>query len=433
MKYSIKTLIKANILLFIIFIIFIIFILGNSAYALTGVNPNGVNVRSHGVTTVFITFQGTAGQTSSEGFWCGEITVGANTVTNTNPCVHGTLFGFLPKKLNLSRGSGTLGASNLTDIMTIPSSVSRRAYQDAKKGNKSSFFYVRKFSGAGGDQYVAVTCRMAGGGARVPLALTNVDLVFRSDEGDKPITLIAQNALSPKIGATVSYNGSGRLKGRWEIVQPGDIEPTANDLLTEASLPLELRGLQRRYTVLERFNKFLPPTGRAFIPGPRSEKIPTKVKGPYKLLFRVEATYDKEGNSNTTTGVTQSGGVAGFTMPVLRYYVASDDSIRDAYATSGKQGRLSLLSPLNNIVLQKKSPVRFSWKKVLNTKVYYLEVKSSNKLILSAALGANENSYTAPPWLSQKATSPLRWRVVSKSNNGNAQATSEWRNLTYGR
>jgi len=170
-------------------------------------------------------------------------------------------------------------------------------------------------------------------------------------------------------------------------------------LLTEASLPLELRGLQRRYTLLERFNVFLPPTGRAFIPGPKNIKIPTRVKGPYKILFRVEATYDKEGNSNTTTGVTQSGGVAGFTMPTLRYYVESEENVRDALAANGQQARLGLLAPLNNVVLPKNRPIRFSWKGVSNTKLYTLEVKNNNSVVLSAALKANQKSYMAPPWL----------------------------------
>lgn len=403
----------------------------NTAFALTGVNPTGVNVRSHGVTTVFLTFQGTAGQTSPNGFWCGEITVPANTVTNTNPCVPGTLFGFLPKRLDQSRTSGTLGASNVTDIMSIPSSVSRRAYQDAKAGNKSSFFYVRKFSDANGDQFVAVTCRMAGGGARVPLALTNVDLVFRTEEGDKPVTLLSQNTVSPNVGATINYNGSGRLKGRWEVVQPGDPEPTANDLLTEASLPIELRGLQQHYTVLERFNVFLAPTGRAFIPGPKNIKIPTRVKGPYKILFRVEATYDKEGNSNTTTGVTQSGGVAGFSMPVLRYYVASEQDVQGAYAKAGAQARLSLLSPASNVVLKKGQLVKFKWQPVAGTTHYRLEVKDNNTNILSAALKPNQTSYTAPPWFSSRSSGKaLRWRVISKTSGGKIGAASGWRNLT---
>ncbi len=402
-----------------------------NAMALSGVNPTGVNVRTHGVTTVFLTFQGTAGQTSPEAFWCGEITVPANTVTSSNPCVPGTLFGFLPKRLNLARGSGTGGASNVTDIMTIPSSVSRRAFQDAKSGNKSSFFYVRRFSGPNGDQFVAVTCRMAGGGARVPLGLSNVDLVFRTDEGDKPVTLLAQNARSPKVGAVINYNGSGRLKGRWEVVQPGDPEPTATDLLSEASLPIELRGLQNQYTFLERFNVFLPPTGRAFIPGPKASKIPTRVKGPYKLLFRVEASYDKEGNSNTVTGVTQSGGVAGFSMPVLRYYVASENEVDSAYALAGKQQRITLMGPANNVVINQNQRVNFKWQQALNTKFYQLEVKdSNNKIVLSAALKSNQTSYTTPPWFSKHADKPLRWRVVSKLNQNSVTGSSEWRNLT---
>ena len=412
-------------------IVVIALLMVSPAHALTGVNPTGVNVRSHGVTSVFITFQGTAGQSSSEGFWCGEITVPANTVTTTNPCVPGTLFGFLPKQLNLSRSSGTLGATNLTDIMTIPSSVARRAYQDAKAGNKSSFFYVRKFSGVGGDQYVAVTCRMAGGGARVPLALTNVDLVFRDKEGDKPVTLLAQNTVAPNIGATITYNGSGRLKGRWEVVQPGDEQPTATDLLSEASLPIELRGSQRRYTLLDRFNVFLPPTGRAFVPGPKNIKIPTRVKGPYKILFRVEATYDKEGNSNTTTGVTQSGGVAGFSLPVLRYYVASADEVRNAYLTSGIRGRLNLKAPDNNVVLNQGQNVTFSWSPVLGAKYYVLEVKNSNTEALKAILKRDQISYQAPPWLADNTESPLRWRVVAMMDDGNGKVASGWRNISF--
>ena len=402
-----------------------------SVMALTGVNPTGVNVRTHGVTTVFLTFQGTAGQTSSEAFWCGEITVPANTVTTTNPCVPGTLFGFLPRRLNLARDSGTGGASNVTDIMTIPSSVSRRAFQDAKAGNRSSFFYVRRFSGPTGDQFVAVTCRMAGGGARVPLALTNVDLVFRTDEGDKPVTLLAQNTQSPKVGALIKYNGSGRLKGRWEVVQPGDTEPTATDLLSEASLPIELRGLQNQYTFLERFNVFLPPTGSAFIPGPKPRKIPTSVRGPYKLLFRVEASFDKEGNSNNTIGITESGGVAGFSLPVLRYYVASQENVNDALAQVGSQQRVNLIGPANNVILNQNERIQFKWQKVIGARFYQLEVKdNTNQMVLSAALKDNQNSYISPPWFSKHADKPLRWRVVSKVNQNNVIGTSEWRNMT---
>ena len=59
-------------------------------------------------------------------------------------------------------------------------SVSRRAYQAAVDGQTSTFFYVRRFvSNTGGpDEYVFVTCRLTGGGARTPLALLDVQLAY---------------------------------------------------------------------------------------------------------------------------------------------------------------------------------------------------------------------------------------------------------------
>ena len=141
-----------------------------AGHAVSAVNPSGVNVRSNGATTVFLTFQNLRpGQIAAESFWCGAVT--STGVSNTNPCVPGTLFGRLPARNNLSRPSGTGGFSNLTDIMTIPASVSRRAYQSARSGDDATFFYVRRFVENGVDEFVTVTCRMAGGGARSPLAL----------------------------------------------------------------------------------------------------------------------------------------------------------------------------------------------------------------------------------------------------------------------
>ena len=394
-------------------------------FALTGVHPTGVNVNTHGTTTVFLTFQGTEGQISTEAFWCGDITVPANTVTSFDPCVPGTLYGFLPQRLNLSQRSGTRGVSNTTDIMTIPASVARRAYQDAARGERSAFFYVRKFTGADGDRYVAVTCRLAGGGARVPLALTDVRIRFQTEEGDRPIAQLVRDGMPPPVTARIHYNGSGRLKGRWEVMMPGDPEPTPEDLLTEATLPVERRGLQQRYTVIDRFDVFLTPTGRIDLPGPDPARIPTHVDGPYKILLRVEATADKEGDSVTLAGVATSGGVAGFPMPVLRYFVSPE---RQALgAVDG--GRLHLLRPLPGQVADSGQPVIFAWQDTAGAVVYELSVISAHETVLSAMLRAGTEVYTAPPWLADHAAEPLRWRVRALSADGRAQAASEWRSL----
>ncbi|MBC7999356.1 MAG: hypothetical protein IAF58_15505, partial [Leptolyngbya sp.] len=244
------------------------------AHAVT-VSPRGVNVRTFGPTTVFLTFFGLDDQRPAEALWCGAINANQS-------CVPGTVFGRLPIRSNLATRSGN---NNLTDIMTIPASVARRAYQDALRGNASEFFYVRRFvSSTGGvDEFVAVTCRLAGGGARVPLSLTNVRLEFvgsaEAASSTRVIQIVAQGQQPPVWQADIRYNGTGRLKGRWEVVLPGDTLPTRQDLLTEATLPIEQRGLQRRYTLVDSFDRFLPPTGQVILPGPDPAKLPKNTTG----------------------------------------------------------------------------------------------------------------------------------------------------------
>jgi hypothetical protein len=169
------------------------------------------------------------------------------------------------------------------------------------------------------DEYVAVTCRLAGSGARVPFSITSVKLQVNGDK-NAPAIAIGNNISS--FGAQITYNGTGRLKGRWEVVLPGDPLPNERDLLTAASLPLEQRGLQRRYTELQRFDLFLQPTGSVFLPGSNPAKFPRGTTGTHLILLRIEATDDFQGNSNIGTGIVNSGGVAGFPMPIFRYSVS---------------------------------------------------------------------------------------------------------------
>ena len=126
-------------------------------FAQIKVHPSGVNVNTNGATTVFLSFGRLVDQVPVEAFWCGEI----NEITNE--CVPNTLFGRLPIRYDLSKIDAN---GRFTDIMSIPASVARRAYQAAQQGDDSRFFYVRRFQSTVGalDEYVAVTCRLAGGG-----------------------------------------------------------------------------------------------------------------------------------------------------------------------------------------------------------------------------------------------------------------------------
>ncbi len=399
-------------------------------FAVTGVNPSGVNVRSSGSTTVFLTFQNLeTDEQPLEAFWCGDLVLSGGPVFNSNPCDPSTIFGRLPARLNRSTVSGAAGFRNLTDIMTIPASVSRRAFQEALRGRASQFFYVRRFSSG---VFVAVTCRMAGGGARVPLALIDVRIGFKDPDGSavlKPIYNVTRSGELPPFGAQIKYNGSGRLRGRWEVTLPGDTQPSERDLLTEATLPVEERGLQRRFTLLERFEVFLTPIGEVFIPGPKFNTPPTEAGGLHKILLRIEASDDREGNSNIGGGLTvNSGGVAGFPMPVLRYFVGSSEQIS---ALQSAVNEIKLMLPGDQAFLAP-TPVEFTWIDISNAAFYRVEVEDDNGPVVEALIKPGVSSYTAPPWLQEKTGVPLRWRVVSMNNNGNLLAASSWRSFQIG-
>jgi len=409
------------------------------AAAVTGVNPFGVNVRSNGPTTIFLTFQSLdPGETAVEAFWCGELLPAVATanpnlqlpfaVQSTDPCEPASVYGRLPLRLDRSRASGSGTFANLTDIMSIPASVARRAFQDAQAGLNSAFFYVRRFSGPAGDRFVIVTCRMAGGGARVALALLNVELRFEGERGTASIAAVRRDEVPPSFAARLQYNGTGTLKGRWEVVMPGDAEPSEDDLLTEATLPIERRALQRRYTLIDRFEIFLPPTGQARIAGPDPRRLPHAVDGAYKVLLRVEASDDKEGDSNTGGGrVVNSGGVAGFPLPVLRYFIGSGDELQRLAAASSS---VRLFAPEADSTRKAEALIEFSWLETEPAVLARLQVEADGKPVFGAVVRGGAGRYAAPPFFGEaQRGKTLRWRVVTVTEAGAEQAASPWQSL----
>jgi hypothetical protein len=391
------------------------------------VNPNGVNVNAQNATTVFLTYGGLGSiYAPADAEWCGELMSAAPAIGLK--CDPATVFGRLPARYDQSRRSGTGG---FTDIMSIPASVSRRAYQAAEVGANSAFYYVRRFvpANAGTEVYVVVTCRMAGGGARVPLALTDVQLAFGVAT---PVLFLEEGAIAPSLQAEIRYNGTGRLKGRWEVVLPGEVLPEPRDLLTEASLPLEERGSQRRYTEVTRFNVFLPPSGKYTLSGPDPSRIPTTVAGTYLLLLRIEASDDKEGDSNlglvgAGSGVVHSGAVAGFPLPTLRYLVGSGGSELSP-ATAERDPSFTLLEPPAGAGLAA-AGVLFTWSELAAAELYRLEVQSWERTpLLTAVIRRGTSRYSAPPWLAERtAGKPFRWRVVAVDAAGRSIQSLPWR------
>lgn len=378
------------------------------------VNPTGVNVNSQNPTIVSLTFgQIPPGYFPAEALWCGEL-IPAPAPALGLQCRPDTIFGSLPARYNRAQATGNLG---LSDIMSIPPSVVRRAYQSAVEGESAGFFYVRRFVSTTGepDQFVNVTCRMTGGGARVPFALTNVEIKTPVSE---PVLFLKPGEKFPKINVEIQYNGTGRLKGRWEIVQPGEEPPSEFDLLTEATLPIEKRATQKRFTQVSRFNHFLPPGGKFTLNFAENDRVPTNVEGQYILLLRIEATDDKESDSDLAAvgvgnGIIHNGAVAGFPIPTLKYFVVGkSDTILwevDSYQQIIDRGA----SEINKVFV-------FSWKPQSDSALYRLEVfDEQENVILSALLLPPVTTYRAPSWFSeQSASKKLKWRVAAINSAG---------------
>jgi hypothetical protein len=377
------------------------------------VSPSETTVYSQGATSVFLTFGNLGNRSPVESTFCGALISAAPDLGMK--CDPATIFGRLPVRYNQARPSGT---NAYTDIMSVTPSVARRAYLDAASGANSSFFYVRRFvvntGPSGPDEYVPVTLRMGGNGAAVPFSITNVRLLW--DGGNKTVPFVKSGEQLPRITAEIFYTGTGRLIGRWEIVKPSEEAPTPRDLLPEASLPPEERGTQRRFTELKRFNVFLAPGGRTLVPGPENARIEKTVEGMYLLLLRIEAAQDGLNRSNLQSvnaglGTVDSGGAAGFAMPVLRYYVGTGgDSHADEFNVA-----LNVLAPVDEAQFTLAQSILFSWPSIPEAKHYRLEVEDLNRtVVFSAILLRDTNTYRAPAMLlAPGGQTVLRWRVIA--------------------
>lgn len=401
------------------------------------VNPTNVNVYSQGATTVFLTYGNLGAYVPAETTWCGDIQPASPAIGFT--CVPGTIYGTLPRRFDVSRRSGTNG---YTDVVSVPASVARKAYQAAAAGQDSQFFYVRRFTNPNGgvDQFVAVTMRLTGNGIAAPFSLTDVQLGFGqstgiSASGQEPQVLFVQPGKKPPaVRAEIKYTGSGRLRGRWEVVRPGEPLPDERDLLPESSLPVEERGSQARFTQISRFNVFLSSGGRYTLQGPDASKLPTQVPGQYLILLRIEASDDGLNTSDLSVvgagrSAVSSGAAAGFPLPVLRYVVGGGDNTQEVAAP----GTFLSLLPKDGTTLPATQIAEFVWSENPQARLYRLEIEDDNgKLIHSAVLKASVRIYRAPSWLKDKAgDSNLRWRVIALDETGKTIGGTARRSLRF--
>jgi hypothetical protein len=302
-----------------------------------------------------------------------------------------------------------------------------------------------------------------------PLTFSNVKLVFGDNETGNVQAFYAADATFSNFGAQLNYSGSGVLRGRWEVVYPGDPLPTELDLFPEAGLPVSLRREQQRFFQLDRVQQFLSPIGRYFLTGPDPAKLPRNIPGQYLILLRVEAT--------TGAGGVEGGGAA-FAFPVLSYTVFQSDGLASSSKqrlqakganaaefsslgsiprgaitldsaslrpTAPGQGILglgpkpiTLMLPQTGARIPSDKSLDFSWVDLAanaGVKEYRFELTTaSDKPLIIATIKPGESRYTAPPIVRDDvaANTLVRWRVVGLNEAGKVIAASQWRGVGLG-
>jgi len=128
--------------------------------------------------------------------------------------------------------------------------------------------------------------------------------------------------------------------------------------------------------------------------------------------------------------VIHTGGVAGFPLPPLRYYVGSAAALAAA-----PPGSLRLLLPPPGAEVAPGAGVQLAWSERSGAAYFRLEVMdAAGAIVLAAVVRPGAGSYLAPPWVRERAApGALRWRVAALDIDGGQLETTEWRELTLAR
>jgi hypothetical protein len=121
-----------------------------------------------------------------------------------------------------------------------------------------------------------------------------------------------------------------------------------------------------------------------------------------------------------------SGGLSGFALPFLRYFVGASESQAAAL--------LTLISPADDATINSPQSPLFTWVENQPGSFVRLEVIDRNeKPLINSLLPVGTMSYSSPSWLREKAVDGnLRWRVVMFDQSGQQIAATPWRGLRLG-
>ena len=296
----------------------------NATDALRTVSPNAD-------TSVYVSYVMKGADAPVQGYFCSQLLAGVTPLDQypASPCQRGSELMVEPDSQ-----FSMISEKSARETLTVTGDVSLYMYQRLRPLGQSTFYVIRRFSGApaagglpGKSTFIAVPLRLSGAPSQMPLTFSKVELTFQHNGGRQPMRVVTRDTSVGPLVATVDYQGTGLLKGRWEVVQPGDPEPTRLDLMTQASLDPELQLQQQRYLEVGTFEQTLYAGRRVVVPGPAPDALPTSQPGRYLVLWRPEATPSNNSRLGGRAVDLPSGGMASFPMPTLTYYVTEQSGL----------------------------------------------------------------------------------------------------------
>lgn len=379
----------------------------------TAVTSGVQSVSASGHAVVQIRYALSANDRALSGLFCHTlgVAVPSSGLSAQAPCEDSSVIGYAPGNNFMALGSSG------RETVQIPPSVTQLAYQHARQSGHTEFYFVRQFASG---SYAVQRLRLAGQAANQPLTLTRVELAFRESGGRSSVAFVERDGRPSPWAAYIDYQGSGMLRGRWEVVQPADPEPSSLDLTPEAELTLEQRIQQKRYTMLGRFERMATAGQRLVLEGPPPHSLPTAFNGRYLILLRLEAGPD---SSNSDPSRDSASGLSAFALPVLSYYVIEKGALITAPNTP--LASMQAIEPAPGARLPASDNVRLRWKAQDRATLYRLEIiDTQGALVFAARILTGQLSYQVPTQQLGLGHGELRWRVMALDAQGQVFASS---------
>lgn len=192
---------------------------------------------------------------------------------------------------------------------------------------------------------------------------------------------------SKTVHAELLYQGSGQMSARWLVTRPGEAQPEE----------------------VQRFDTFLPPSGKAMLTGPEWARLPQDAQGAYAIHLEVERVVDKGGPAEIRMAAA---------LPVLRYWVGQEPAMaltapEDGTAVDDAGAELRFVTGANPL--------------------YRLEITDPlEHPVLRVLLPAGASSYRLPSWLAGKLgeARAINWRLTALNEAGEVQSSTTWWSLS---